>query len=452
MTTSNRHEFHGIMEPERRILKQNKDIVLGLLPDVMDKFYDYISLFPETSAFFRSRDHMMHAKAMQIRHWEIILDAEFGAEYLASVTKIGEVHSRIGLEPKWYIGGYNFLLCALLDATGKSRNGGGGKLPAWWPAYLRQNDGLALQQALTKAVMLDMDYVIGIYLETGRRERTATVNGLADDFEGAVGGIVSHLDESARGLNKMAAEISSMSQRVLGQTEAVAGASEQTSANVHAVAAAAEELVASIAEISRQVADAAELADHAREGASRAETQVGELSTETQNIGDVVSIIAGIADQTNLLALNATIEAARAGEHGRGFAVVATEVKTLANQTAKATETISTQIAGVQASTANAVKVIHEISEVIGALNDVARAVAGAVQMQGGATHEISHNIQQLAAGTSEVAQNTAGIAGSMHDTAESSHYVLTLSSDLAGSAEKLKEKVRTFLEHARAA
>jgi len=440
--SNERIRFHGMTRKDAAILRENRDFILEVLPVALDDFYTYIYQIPETRAFFRSREHMMHAKAMQIRHWGVILEGSFGADYVASVTKIGEVHNRIGLEPKWYIGGYNFLLCALLEAVSRRKK----------ENPFRRPDPLPLQQALSKAVMIDMDLAIAVYLDAGKRERVEAVNGLADRFEATVGGIVSSLGESARGLSGTAGEMSVLSQRVLEQSSTVAGASEETSVNVQAVATASGELVLSISEISRQVDSAAQLALQATDEAKRTAGQISELSAEAQSIGEVVGLISGIARQTNLLALNATIEAARAGEHGKGFAVVATEVKTLAEQTAKATDTISAQVARVQSSTEQAVEAILGINKVIVALDEVAQAVAGSVERQGVSTNEISHNIQQLAAGTSEVARNIASIADIANGTASSSEFVLTSSKDLAAQADSLRQEVRAFLANARAA
>jgi len=443
--SNERMSFHGIDAAMGRTLKANKALIMAALPAGLDAFYDHISQFPETKAFFKSREHMMHAKSMQLKHWDLITDGDFGAAYVTSVTRIGEVHNKIGLEPKWYIGGYSFLLCALIAAVAA-------KKPAGLFNANAATDIVALQQALTKTVMVDTDFAIAVYLDAGKRERVEAMKGLADRFESTVGGIVDHVGESARGLNATAVELSSMSQQVLVQSANVASASEQASVNVQTVAAASEELVSSIAEISRQVSDAARIALRATEDAESTAKQIEELSRAAQNIGEVVQIINNIASQTNLLALNATIEATRAGESGRGFAVVATEVKQLANETAKATQTISGQIAEIQASTQESVSAIKQITGVIAQLNEVASAIASSVEQQGAATHEISHNIQQVSSGTAEVSSNIVGVTKTATDTSEASGFVLNSSRDLSQQAEKLKDEVLAFLTHARSA
>jgi methyl-accepting chemotaxis protein len=233
---------------------------------------------------------------------------------------------------------------------------------------------------------------------------------------------------------------------------AVASAAEETSVNVQTVSAGTEQLSSSIAEISRQVVTSAEIARKAVDEAGATDATVQSLADSASRISVVVDLIQTIASQTNLLALNATIEAARAGEAGRGFAVVASEVKSLASQTAKATEEIRTQIASMQQVTTSAVGAIRGIGQTIGEINDVTTAIAAAVEEQGAATREIARNIQHAAGGTSEVSSNIVGVSTASAEAGAAATEVLNASDALRREAEVLRSEIDGFLTDIRAA
>jgi methyl-accepting chemotaxis protein len=176
------------------------------------------------------------------------------------------------------------------------------------------------------------------------------------------------------------------------------------------------------------------------------------LAEAAQKIGDIVRLINDIAGQTNLLALNATIEAARAGEAGKGFAVVAAEVKSLANQTAKATDEIAAQITAIQGATQNAVGAIKGIGKTIAEINEIATGIASAVEEQGAATQEIARNVQQAAAGTQDVSSNIAGVTQAAGETGRSSAEVLAAAGDLSKHADVLRRQVDGFFQRIRSA
>lgn len=283
-------------------------------------------------------------------------------------------------------------------------------------------------------------------------ERRQAMAGLAVTFENAVGSVVNAVAASSTEMQHSARSLSETADRSMQQASTVAAASEHASENVQTVAAAAEELTSSIAEIGRQVAQSARVASGAVQDAARTSESVEKLADAADQIGEVVRLISDIASQTNLLALNATIEAARAGEAGKGFAVVASEVKSLASQTARATEEISAQVAAIRDATGSAVAAIREITRTITEISEISTVIASAVEEQGAATHEISRNVQQASAGTQEVSSNIAGVTVAANETSAAATQLLGSSTELSQQGETLKIAVDRFLTTVRAA
>lgn len=282
--------------------------------------------------------------------------------------------------------------------------------------------------------------------------RSAELHRFADDFEAAVGVIVSSVSSSATQLEASATTLTRTVDATQELTGRVASASEEASANVQSVAAATEELSASVHEIGRQVQESSRIAAAAVSQAEATDTRINELSRAAQQIGDVVKLITAIAEQTNLLALNATIEAARAGEAGRGFAVVASEVKSLASQTAKATDEISSHITGMQQATQESVFAIKEIGETIGQISKIASNIAASIEQQGNATTEIAHSVQNAASGTAEIAGNISEVNRGAGETGTASGEVLNSAQTLAVESTRLRQELDRFMANIRAA
>jgi methyl-accepting chemotaxis protein len=282
-------------------------------------------------------------------------------------------------------------------------------------------------------------------------ERKQTLLLMAHSFETSVMGQVERVSAQSAAMQGTSEAMARAAERVTDQVSQVADAGRQVTANVQTVAAATEELSASIAEISRQVGAAAQVSAAASDRTAETNAMVEGLAQAATRIGDVIGLINDIASQTNLLALNATIEAARAGEAGKGFAVVAGEVKTLANQTARATEEISTQIAAIQTETRRSVEAIHSIGTVIDQVRQISAGIAAAVEQQGAATHEIARNVQQAASGTESVSVQIAAIHHSSEAAKGSWGEMLGTSGDLARSAATLRAEVSRFLDGVRA-
>jgi hypothetical protein len=288
--------------------------------------------------------------------------------------------------------------------------------------------------------------------EEAEKRRKEQLRSMADAFESSVKTVVDTLTKSAGEMHATARALTGSAERTNTQAKAAAGACEQASSNVHGAATATEELAASIQEISRQVAHSSGMAREASDQAGRTNTTVQGLSEAAEKIGQVVGLINAIAGQTNLLALNATIEAARAGEAGKGFAVVASEVKSLATQTAKATEDITRQIAGIQTTTGGAVKEIKAIAGTIAEINSIAAGVASAVEEQSAATKEISRNVQDASASSQELDQNIAGVSSAVAETGSAAVQMEQAAEALTRIADQLREEVDAFIHTVRAA
>jgi methyl-accepting chemotaxis protein len=288
--------------------------------------------------------------------------------------------------------------------------------------------------------------------QEAKAARAGRLDALTRDFESSVGQLAAMLSAASTELHSTAQSMTGSAGTATQQAEQVSSAAMAASANVQTVAAAAEQLSASIAEITRQVSQSATVASRASADARRTDQTVRALAEGASRIGEVVHMINDIASQTNLLALNATIEAARAGEAGKGFAVVASEVKTLASQTAKATEEIGSQIGQIQAATRDAVQAIESIAGTIDEVNQIAGAIAAAVEEQGAATEEIARNVQQAASGTDAVTRSIGTVSQAAGETGHAAGDVLQAAGELSRQSERLGAEVRAFLSGVKAA
>ncbi len=282
--------------------------------------------------------------------------------------------------------------------------------------------------------------------------RKTEMKRIADGFEHAVGSIVVAVSSASVELEAAAGTLAGNAETTEKMSAAVAQASEEASRNVESVSDGAQELEVSVTEVSRRAAESSQIAREAVRQAERTDARIAALSDAAARIGDVVKLITAIAEQTNLLALNATIEAARAGESGRGFAVVAAEVKTLATQTAKATDEIGTQIAEMQAATRDSVAAIKEIGATIGRISGIAVAIAAAVEEQSATTGEIARNLGNASDSTLRVATTISDVSRAATETGTASSHVLASARMLSAEGSKLKLEVDRFLQMVRAA
>jgi len=403
------------MDSEKREqLAGLRETVADLLPPVLDDFYDHIREWPEIYNMLGGDAHIAHVKERQLQHWDTIAAGRFDHDYIDSVRQIGGAHHQRNLDPKWYIAGYALILSQLVGTVLKGRG------------PLRRHDQTTQTiDALIRAVFIDMDLAISVYLDEGRREKERILAELTEDFEANVGNVIDALASASNELEATAGSMAHLAEVSSDESASAAKSADETTQNVSTVAAAAEEMAHSISEVSAQISASARSAGDAVNLASGANDKVAGLVQSANEVGVVIGLITDIAEQTNLLALNATIEAARAGEAGKGFAVVAQEVKALANQTKKATEDIASYVKDIQAATDEAVESIHSIGSAIGNIESRTAEVSAAVEQQTAVVQEISRSVQAAASGSGEVSTSIASVSQSASEVGAASEHLV---------------------------
>jgi methyl-accepting chemotaxis protein len=457
--------FIGFDEATRSRLKALKPLIGKAIGPALAAFYDQVRRTPETLRFFKDDTHMAGAKSRQEQHWAIISSAEYGDDYVRAVKGIGQAHARLGLEPRWYIGGYALVTEQLIHAVVEEQ----------WPGLLHRNKAGAARvagnlSALMKAVMLDMDYAISTYLDALAEERNRAEVARADAARKtaeAMQAMASALERLAAGdlVSRVEAELATefsglkrdfncaveklletmtavvtASRAIRTGTEEIAQASDELSHRTETQAASIEETSAALTQLTASVKQAAEVARDVSRGVAAAKqeaqqsegvvnqaiTAMSEIESSSSKISSIIGVIDEIAFQTNLLALNAGVEAARAGDAGRGFAVVAQEVRALAQRSAEAAKEIKALIVTSSEKVSAGVELVGETGQSLGRIiarvidvdHRIATIAASAQEQSEGldgintAVHQMDHLTQQNAAMVEEATAATRGLEG----------------------------------------
>jgi len=409
------------------------------LPRIMKAFYAHVATEPRLAAMIGA--HESRLQSAQIQHWKTLFTDGFTPRYFETAYRIGQTHHRIGLEPRWYIAGYQFVLDHLVDILTSAHR-------------FRPRKLALIITAVNKAVFLDLDIALSTYQQAGEdtlRQRTHATEEAIDAFRAQFEQITQAFGAHSDALQATSHDLGHIVENAGESAQAVTRSATRSSQDSASVAAASEELTHAIQAISGRITEASQGIRNVVGMADASSAEMAHLSSAVTRIGDILGLIQNIASQTNLLALNATIEAARAGEAGRGFAVVASEVKTLAGETARATTEIGRHIQEIQTSMDRANGSIHDMMNAITQVEGSTTQVAMAMDQQSAATLEISGNIQNVSAAAASLSGHIATLDAAVGRIRSASTQVDGSAAHLNASSEDLRKEVEVFFKNLRA-
>lgn len=469
-----RLDFVGLAGEERTALARARPTISASLDGALDKFYKKATANPETAKFFASEEHVKSAKARQVRHWDQIASGEFDEKYVEAVTAIGKTHARLGLEPRWYIGGYALIMESIIKAVVEKHLEGF--------LYKKKAKDISIEvTAIMKAAFVDMDYAISVYLDAlqeqraiGEAERqalaaqqdealsaldrsltglakgdlTATLGAaLAPQFDGlksnfnsalgtldkALGSIVLAADETSGNAGELVTAVDDMARR----TEQQAASLEQTAAALEEITTISKEAAVRTEEARRVVGHATEEARKSGEVVEQAVSAMSAIEESSRKITQIISVIDQISFQTNLLALNAGVEAARAGDAGMGFAVVAQEVRELAQKSADAAKEIKSLIDKSFEDVLMGVSLVNRTGDALQTIGEQVTHINGHIDAIAGSARQQAIGIAEINTAVTGMDQMTQQNAAMVEQTNAATHNLMRVSTTLKGLADQ---------------
>jgi methyl-accepting chemotaxis protein len=430
----------GIDERARGLMQQCWPVLAPCLESAIDEVIAALRFLPHIAPIVARNIDVF--KKLEVAHFTALLGGGLGPAYIESCRRTVEQEAAMGLDSRMRCNAGNYVFRAALRALARKHRLAPGKL-------------VERTMVLSQLISLDVTNAMALHREFAERasaERRKLIDAAITDFAAAIGSVVSAIKEASASLSTTCGTMKQVADDAFGRMASASSAASDTSQRVDAAGAATEELSQSIEHIGQQATRGLRMAQSAVGDTQRTQQAIRSLEEAAERIGSVVGLISTIASQTNLLALNATIEASRAGDAGKGFAVVASEVKALANQTSRATEDISKQIAAIQQATKHSVDEISSIARAIEELTAVASSIAAAVEEQGATTREIAGSMQTAAGGTARASDEIRSIEEAASRSAAAVTEIAGWTERLSSRATELESKVTSFFAQVRAA